>query len=158
MTRSLPYVRAAFSITCATVAVLRCVLWVRSYWSYDYIGHPRRGALPNGFASSVGNLKLEFDEGGTGEPDDWHFYTEPVRASTYTFVADRDWIEHRFQWNITGGCDSVGIPHWFACSVFAAIAAIPWIPWSARFSLRTLLLVVTLGSIVLGLVAWAMKA
>ena len=37
----------------------------------------------------------------------------------------------------------------------AALVAVPWIPYSRRFSLRTLLIATTLVAVVLGLAVWA---
>src|SRR5215210_8005282 len=36
------------------------------------------------------------------------------------------------------------VPHWFVLLVFFLVAAVPWLPWSNRFSLRSLLIVMTL--------------
>jgi hypothetical protein len=45
-----------------------------------------------------------------------------------------------------------GIPYWFVASLAAALAAAPWLEW--RFSLRTLLIVMTVLAIMLGLGVW----
>ena len=42
-------------------------------------------------------------------------------------------------------------PFWLTIILFAALAAAPWIPWSRRFSLRTLLIAMTLVAVGLGL-------
>ena len=42
------------------------------------------------------------------------------------------------------------------CSI-AALAAAPWIRWSRRFSLRTLLIATTLVAVVLGLIVYAAR-
>jgi hypothetical protein len=47
----------------------------------------------------------------------------------------------------------VQFPYWFAVAVSAVCIAIPWIPWSHRFSLRTLLIGMTLIAIALGIAA-----
>jgi hypothetical protein len=46
------------------------------------------------------------------------------------------------------------IPLWFPPLVVLAIAALPFIRWSNRFSLRTLLIAMTLVAIALGLIVW----
>jgi len=38
--------RIAFSMTCGIVAVLLCVLWVRSYWWNDHVSIPLRAVAP----------------------------------------------------------------------------------------------------------------
>jgi hypothetical protein len=45
------------------------------------------------------------------------------------------------------------IPHWFIIAVAGLLAALPWLRW--RFSLRTLLIGMTVVAVVLGLVIWA---
>ena len=47
------------------------------------------------------------------------------------------------------------IPYWFLTLFSAALAAAPWLRW--RFSLRTLLLAITLIAVVLGLIVWSIR-
>jgi hypothetical protein len=49
------------------------------------------------------------------------------------------------------------IPYWFPVLILAAMAAFPWIRWSKRFSLRTLLIAMTVVAALLGAVVWAVK-
>jgi hypothetical protein len=51
----------------------------------------------------------------------------------------------------------VWFPHWFVASAAAIFAAVPWIRWSNRFSLRTLLIITTLVATVLALIVWETK-
>jgi hypothetical protein len=44
------------------------------------------------------------------------------------------------------------VPHWFPFVITATVAAAPWIRW--RFSLRTLLIAMTLVAVVLGTLVW----
>ncbi|MCI0351961.1 MAG: hypothetical protein L0Z53_21275 [Acidobacteriales bacterium] len=49
---------------------------------------------------------------------------------------------------------SVRVPHWSFVAIFAILAALPWITHlKLRFSLRTLLIAVTLIAVALGIVA-----
>jgi hypothetical protein len=48
------------------------------------------------------------------------------------------------------------IPHWFPTLLFAAFAALPWLPFK-RFSLRTLLIATTLIAVVLGIIVWVAR-
>lgn len=45
----------------------------------------------------------------------------------------------------------------FLIFVFLALACLPWLPFSKRFSLRTLLIVTTLIAVVLGIIVWAVR-
>jgi hypothetical protein len=58
-----------------------------------------------------------------------------------------------FRWKRTTNELLVSIPYWFLIAMSAIGAAAPRaVPWSSRFSLRTLLTVTTLVAIVLGLI------
>ena len=50
--------------------------------------------------------------------------------------------------NCTGGI----VPYWFPVAILASLAAVPWIRWSKRFSLRTLLIATTLVAVGFGIV------
>ena len=47
-------------------------------------------------------------------------------------------------------------PYWFPVLTAATFAALPWMSWR-RFSMRTLLITMTLAATVMGLVAWATR-
>lgn len=48
-------------------------------------------------------------------------------------------------------------PDWFLIGVAIALSAAPWLRWSNRFSLRTLLITTTLVAVVLGLIVWSIN-
>jgi hypothetical protein len=60
-----------------------------------------------------------------------------------------------WRWEITPtGRFFIHIPHWLPFLMAAFVAGAPWIKW--RYSLRTLLIIVTLAALALGLlVMWA---
>ena len=43
------------------------------------------------------------------------------------------------------------LPHWLPALFFGGLAALPWVQWYRRFSLRAFLIVLTLVAVVLGL-------
>jgi hypothetical protein len=49
------------------------------------------------------------------------------------------------------------MPMWIATGATVLMSAVPWIRWSNRFSLRTLLIVTMLVAVVLGLAVWAAR-
>ena len=49
------------------------------------------------------------------------------------------------------------VPIWFLVVLTSALATLPWIQWTSRFSLRTLLSATTLVAVVLGLIVYAMR-
>jgi hypothetical protein len=52
---------------------------------------------------------------------------------------------------VTSTSSQFGIPYWLLVLLTARIATVPWLKW--RFSLRTLLIAVTLLAVLLGLAA-----
>jgi hypothetical protein len=50
---------------------------------------------------------------------------------------------------------SITIRHWTLAFAFVLFVITPWIRWSKRFSLRTLLIATTLIAVALGLIAYA---
>jgi hypothetical protein len=52
----------------------------------------------------------------------------------------------------TGGGVVAVTPYWFWMLVAVALGAAPWLPWSKRFSLRTMLVVMTIVAVLLGAV------
>jgi hypothetical protein len=49
------------------------------------------------------------------------------------------------------------MPHWFLLLVSSSAGILPWIRWSTRFSLRTLLIATTLVAVGLGLIVYAAR-
>jgi len=48
-------------------------------------------------------------------------------------------------------------PYWLPVTIVAAFACSPWLPWSTRFTFRTVLIAMTLIAVVLGLMVWAIR-
>jgi hypothetical protein len=48
-------------------------------------------------------------------------------------------------------------PTWFMAMCSASLAAVPWLRWSKRFSLRTLLIGMTLVAVILGAIAAVLR-
>lgn len=141
--------RIAFSAVCAIVCLLIFALWVRSNWWADgavwqftkarnisWVSHTGRiGVVIQSDAGSVGfmlgSVSASADPGFLG-PDSWFYNSDHV-----------DQFGH------------VVFPHWFPIVLLAAFAVLPWIHW--RFSLRTLLVVMTLAAVGLGAIVWAVR-
>jgi len=49
------------------------------------------------------------------------------------------------------------VPIWFLVVLTSALATLPWIRWTSRFTLRTLLIVTTLVAVVLGLIVVVLR-
>jgi hypothetical protein len=136
--------------------VLLVVLWVRSYWRQDVFALPlaTSGSV---WMSSIYGVVLFCTTSERGsrvwERDDAindaaaAYWKRVVRPKTFAgFGVDR-----------STPVTVVLLPHWFAVLVFATSAAAPWMRWSKRFRLRTLLIATTLVAVVLGLIVWAVR-
>jgi hypothetical protein len=147
--------RIAFSAICGIACVLLIVLWVRSYrvnsygdWisAGDFFTNSKNGRIfifesddfnvatagrtqVAGYAHDIPIMIIaERPELGTGL-----YINAMLPVTLWVFVA----------------------PHWLCIAVAATLSSLPWLPWSKRFSLRTLLIATTLVAAVLGLVVWA---
>jgi hypothetical protein len=128
-----------------TAAVLLVGLWLRSYWRWDILQRGRKLVLVE-FDSNDGELLFAKHVPFTDFGGDFYFLSNAAHNHSENFKPF--FIEY--------GSNNIfaGVPHWFAIGVAAIAAAAPWIRWSPRFSLRTLLIATTLLAIGLCLVAW----
>jgi hypothetical protein len=51
----------------------------------------------------------------------------------------------------------LAIPYWLILACTTTLAALPWLRWSKRFSMRTLLIALTAVAVVLGLIVWSIR-
>ena len=142
--------RIAWSVAWGIVAVLLVALWVRSHWYANDAGYVRRGDL-FGVESACGSIRPFINAGvAATSRNDWFYSNESLAKSNHSF-------EHPiFGWD---GADYPAtfmayFPHWLPALLLASVAAAPWITWSNRFSLRTLLIATTLVAVGLGLIVW----
>jgi hypothetical protein len=138
----LKYLRIAVTALCLTACVLLIALWVRSYsrfesnrWLLSAMG---RVYINGRFILSPENEDKELDV----EHYQTRFGTSGLRIRGNAKVSSM-------------GADFV-MPYWTLTLLAAILAAVPWLPWSKRFSLRTLLIVTTLIAVALGLIVWSM--
>jgi hypothetical protein len=153
MKRAFRYLRIAFSATCLIACVLFIVLWVRSYWWCDDIVGPVGTTQSFCIWSDVGQvgfslvdhrLKSLADGGPWVFASEWTGNLPPRSRIDIPFLPS--WAtEH-----------DVVIRDWCLVLLMGASVAAPWCHW--RFSLRTLLIAMTLVAVVLGLVVWSMRA
>jgi len=142
MTSYLRYLRIAFSVGCGIACVLLTILWGRGYWWMDKRLLPSFGGNVIVLASGCGYLEFgQYPEGKFVLPD-WTFWHEQAE-----FFGQRGppWGSSR-HWRIA---------YWIPVLCTAISSLLPWIrqlKW--HFSLRTLLIALTLVAVVLGMVVW----
>jgi len=63
-----------------------------------------------------------------------------------------------FGWGRDVISETIYIPQWFTLLISALFAVVPWIKWSRRFSLRTLLIAMTLVAVGLGAIVYVLRS
>jgi hypothetical protein len=153
--------RIAWSVAWGSVCLLMIVFWVRgnSWLDGILVGiKPSTSisisSMPGAFLISLRTdstlLKSSISHTTTGpidgEYDEWlrRHYFSPAVIHFYTSRKPIDYFQGI--WKVT---------YWFAAAFPAAIGAMPWLRW--RFSLRTLLIGMTLVAVGLGSIVYAVR-
>lgn len=147
--------RVAWSVGWGVVALLFVALWVRSYTIHDVLkGTDLRGyevtfESKNGRQQIVGmDLSILFGQRPVSRGP-W-FYLRCMSADMGEGI-----LPWHFQLQTTPALMfQLTYPHWFIVVATTSLALLPWIRWSRRFSMRTLLVAMTLVAVLLGLIAW----
>lgn len=136
--------RIAISASCAAAGILFVVLWVRTIFACESVSGP-----------FVGNSSLVVTsrQGGLGFGLVWHLIPE----WQYTANAP-DTVPVRKYFTVLGFAfanpagDGIYLrgPYGLAIAAAMIFAGSPWVQWKARFSLRTLLIAMTLFAVALG--------
>ena len=143
----LKYLRIAVTALSLTACVLLVALWVRSYWWTDRL--ILRYALSIDLQSRAGQQLINVYIYHLPQPDHrriWHWRLTSRPAQK------RDFPATYFRWYGGKSGLEVDVPHWCLVLVSGALAAAPWVK-RRRFSLRTLLIAVTLVAVGLGIIA-----
>jgi hypothetical protein len=132
--------RIAWTVGSGVACVLLTVLWVRSYWRSDSVTKQAR------ITSFNGRIIHENKYWDGNSHIYWEIGRSPNRASA--------------QWFKTTGLiwqypSVVATAYWCPALLLATVAIAPWMRWSKRFSLRTLLIATTLVAVMLGVIVWA---
>ena len=145
--------RIAWSAGCAIACLMLILLWVRSYWKWDLatVAMQPKGA-GMGVQSARGQMmahRAEKDQFSGLES----FDIKPGWSGPgwYTVSSLGFYIEH------SSARALATIPYWFAVLLTGLITTAPWIAWSPRFSLRTLLISTTLVAVGLGLIVYEIR-
>jgi hypothetical protein len=157
-----PRLSRALKITWTAFWGIACVLmiclWVRSYWRTDII-RVRWGLFEYDNIAASGEIGMAVSDARywrsranilvSSSPTMYSW--EPDRAHPYVNLLGF----HLRHYMLPGGAaDTFEVPLWLAALTTGIAGSLPWLPWSSRFSLRTLLLAITLVAVGLGTVAW----
>lgn len=143
--------RIGWSVMWGLTAVSVIVLWARSYQHYDFASHNFFGSQGVIIESIRGVAFIKYAPGapivngyGSSAPD-------PSRKPAGTFPTGT-WGGFAFSTR-SGGRVSAA-PFWFLSLIAIAFTIGPWAQTIRRFSLRTLLMAITVVAVGLGLIVW----
>jgi hypothetical protein len=141
--RIVRYLRISWTVVCGLACVGLIAMWVRSYSVLDIY-------QPWGHDIWVAAGTVLIDE-------TWVPSSEPPSISRSTQVDGPDNIFVSVITIQTQQSAGTGIrmPLWLPTIVILLLGAIPWMP--SRFSLRTLLIAITLVAVVLGVLVWTVR-
>jgi hypothetical protein len=122
--------RIAFSAVCGIICLLLMVLWLRSYSRFESLILPGDNSVTVLMGRAYVNERFQLSDNVVARL--------PRRSGMAIPQAD-----------------GTAIPLWSAVLVAAILIVCPWLRW--RFSLRTLLIAITLVAAGLGLIVWAAK-
>jgi hypothetical protein len=146
--------RIAWSAVWGILCLLLIVLWVRSYDVTDGI---IRGSQTSSKEISIsissdrgtlmfGRLTFPIGQRPFAVPKKWTYYPDEPGFGP---------IGSKFVWRLSDEHFIVRFPTELPAALFAILATAPWIRW--RFSLRALLIGMTVVAVGLGLALWALS-
>ena len=145
--------RVGWLIACGGACVLLIALWLQSYFRVNKLWRPT--ATNNGWMVWMFRGRV-FARGGLGMRGPNELQWALSRGGDEAPV-DRSKPVLGFAF----GPRYYSMPIWFAALIPGVLAAFPWvlssIPWSKRFSLRTLLIATTLVAVVLSVAVYATR-
>jgi hypothetical protein len=166
--------RIAFSAACGIICLLLIVLWVRSYWWTDQLTHQNSSTKFVAVTTGNGRLLLGKSDdpmlgrfigsGWSGRSCHWSkagsmpFFPAsiPILPPRREIFGWPQFSDQPFQPRLKGARYSeVIVPYWLLLLTTTALGVAPWI--TLRFSLRTLLIAMTLVAAVLAAVVWVAK-
>jgi hypothetical protein len=150
--------RIAWSVGCGIACVLLLVLWVRSYWVWDGVtklGGPSHIYHIASYRGEFGVARLAAAEAIDLDGSQLlSFGWNCVWRSDIPRLASGNTITVWGQKRPYALIPFAVVPYALVLIPFAALTISPWIGWSRRFTLRTLLIAITAVAVVLGVIMY----
>ena len=144
------YLRIAFSTICGILCLLMIAWWVRSYWWADSVVLRLSRSEYIQVHAGDGRMCIWFEH----KPIDKWFdlWSRPITIHISPDADDRiPWFDVHSWPTFT----RVYTAHWFLTVLTGSFAVIPWCP--RKFSLRALLIAMTVIAAVAGVIVWVDK-
>jgi hypothetical protein len=147
------------------LTVLLIALWVRSYWWKDNLYFSTPGTDTVNY-SDVKTIRFFSTHGRIGITNRQINWPAHIRLEHSKFLLPhREYSDEHGQTSTSmwfrimrwSTFTEILMPDWFLVIGLCAVAIAPWIHWSKRFSLRTLLIATTLVAVVLGLIVYGIR-
>jgi|SRR3954468_18898003 hypothetical protein len=150
--------RIAWSLAWGILTLLLIASWVRSYWRVEHILWNSPTAC-YGISIYPGETTIEFTNGGVLMPMGWSHVVFPHSGHDVP-ADDEPKTTFGFAWNTDDDQTTAYVPFWFLTLICTAFAWFGMVlpPTVKRFSLRTLLIAITLIAVVLGAVVYLSKS
>lgn len=139
--------RLAWTVGCVVVAIPVVIFWLRSRHLADNISVPLFGLHHFSCYSEWGSVQFDLTNYGSGQLE---LSSEEVGNRGYTPKQSLMWYLG-FSWYSWPGGNVLMLPFWLLAGLLLCFALLPW---ARRFSLRKLLIVITLTSVLFGLHIW----
>jgi hypothetical protein len=144
------YLKVLITTTCGLAGVFVVVLWARSYIREDRAsGHISNVGIR--FYSSRGWIVC-FKNSAIGPNQ----YPWSISLGSEHWLAPNDsrlGFSSPVDFFGSAATSHISLPHWAALIALMVLPSITWIDWKLRFSLRTLLLGMTVIAVLFGIVA-----
>jgi hypothetical protein len=132
--------------------VLLMALWVRSYQACDIVFKLDARNRVTTFGSNSGTIYFV----SMNQPTMGRYGPQPAPDGWKLHSSEATEVPRIFAWEFSSGQNFVRVPHWLLVVSCLTICFVAWI--RRRFSLRTLLIAITLISFLLGLMIWILRS
>jgi hypothetical protein len=147
--------RIAWSVAWGIACLLLVALWVRSYQWNDIYSRLNSNGWVTTFGSDRGCGYLFYGRISPIPASGKQFRNLPSHGWRLNSSEARPPVPVTFQWQMTATRTKMKAPFWFVTLILAGIGILPWL--SYRFSLRTLLIVMTLVAVAMGWAVYAVR-
>jgi hypothetical protein len=143
--------RIAWSISWGILSVVLIALWIRSQYYDERVCKTGNDGVDRSVGIGYGTLSILRlnDPDHRLAPQAWHIKRKPLNG--ITAVSPPWFLFYQGDYN---GSYLLLIAFWWVVLAACFCTAAPWIRWSRRFTLRTLLIATTLVAVVLGVVVY----